>query len=75
MIKHFVFHYDPNYPDSIEPIEEGAISHNDILIAHDGCECNAYIEGHETENDSVEIFFDDGNEFSAYMHELEEIKR
>ena len=75
MIKRFIFHYDPNYPDSNEPIEDGAISPNDILMDHDGCECNGYVEGSETKNDSIVIFFDDGNEFSAYMHELEEVER
>ena len=73
MIKRYIFHYDESFPDNKEVYEKDGMSANDILKAHDGMECSAEDIGGMNANSSVEIFFDDGNEFTAFVYELEEV--
>lgn len=74
MTKRYIFHYDKCFPDSMEVDEETGMSANDILTEHDGMECNAEDVSNMSKKESVEIFFDDGNEFTAFVYELEKVR-
>ena len=65
MNKRYIFHYDEKFPD----VDKEA---NETLKAHDGMECEADINDIGV-NELVNIFFDDGNEFNAFVYELEEV--
>lgn len=65
MYKKYIFHYDSKCPD----IDKEA---NETLKIHDGLICEADVSNAGITN-IVNIFFDDGNEFNAFVYELEEI--
>lgn len=67
-MKRYIFHYTIQDGDKECFDDELACSYHDSLLSADGQECTAEFEDGDT---ITEAFFDDGNELSVYVSELE----
>lgn len=75
-LKRYRFRYNGDLENEPEDIEEGEMTYHEHLLQQDGNTClsnlsTAYrgCDGREL----VEAFFDDGNELTVYVDELEEL--
>jgi len=66
-MKRCIYHYDTAIPGDFEKYD--GVSQHDIMLNHDGEECDAFHAG----GTLYEVIFADGTDFSAYEHELEVI--
>ena len=81
MMKKYVFHYNGSeeicQEKEREYLEEHEMIYHEHLMEQDGNTCMADIEdASKAMNDfgpAVEAYFDDGNELTVYLSELEEI--
>lgn len=73
MLKDHIFHYNGDLKDEHEEVGEGEFTYHEHLMMEDGKHCKADVEG-RNDSGSVEAYFDDGNELSVWINELEEVK-
>lgn len=66
-VRRCIYYYDTAILGDLE--KHDGFSQHDIMLQHDGEQCDAF---HYGEN-LYDIFFDDGTDFSAYEHELEDV--
>ena len=73
MLKDYIFHYNGDLKDKLEEVGEGELTYHEHLMMEDGKHCKADVED-RNDSGSVEAYFDDGNELSVWIDELEEVK-
>lgn len=72
MLKDYIFHYNGDMKDKYEKVCEGELTYHEHLMMEDGKHCKV-----DTDYDplgGVVAYFDDGNELSVWIDELEEVK-
>ena len=72
MLKDYIFHYNGDMKDEEEEVEEGELTYHEHLRMEDGQHCRANLE-YRNDSGSIEAYFDDGNELSVWIDELEEV--
>lgn len=72
MMKDYIFHYNGDLANEHEDVEPGEMTYHEHLLEEDGNHCRADME--DRFNLSVEAYFDDGNELTVWIDELEEVK-
>lgn len=72
MLKEYIFHYNGNLADEKEHVKPGEMTYHEHLVEENGKHCRADIDARYAL--TVEAYFDDGNELSVYIDELEEVK-
>ena len=72
MLKEYIFHYNGDLANEKEVVAPGELTYHEHLVAENEKLCRANIE--DRHGNSVEAYFDDGNELSVWVDELEEVK-
>lgn len=72
MVRDYIFAYNGDMADVIDPVEPGEMTYHEHLLQQDGHHCKA--DPDEAVDGIVEAYFDDGNELNVYLFELTEIK-
>ena len=76
-MKKYVFHYNYDCADMNESefLEPGEMTYHEHLIEEDGmiCTISDEIETSACGKPCVEAYFEDGNELTVYLDELEEV--
>lgn len=75
-MKRYRFHYNNDLADVHEEVYDGELTYHEHLVEQDGNICSASVEDAYRDGGGklmTEAFFDDGNELTVYVDELEEI--
>lgn len=72
MMKDYIFHYNGDMKDKPEEVGPGELTYHEHLMMEDGKHCRANLD--DRFNLGVEAYFDDGNELTVWIDELEEVK-
>ena len=76
MTTDYKFHYNRDLEGIPEAVEPGEMTYHEHLIEQDGRHCIADPDDAEDKYDgrkTLEAYFDDGNELTVYLDELEEL--
>ena len=76
MMKDYIFHYNGDMANKHENVEPGEMTYHEHLVEEDGKHCRADMNNKNEWGwiDEVVAYFDDGNELSVWIYELEEVK-
>lgn len=72
MMKDYIFHYNGDLAKEHEDVAPGEMTYHEHLVEEDGKHCRSDME--DRFNLCVEAYFDDGNELTVWIDELEEVK-
>ena len=78
-MKKYIFHYNGDCAnvDESEFLEPGEMTYHEHLLAEDGKTCETDVSNPDVTSTGmpcVEAYFEDGNELTVYLSELEEVQ-
>lgn len=74
MMKDYIFHYNGDLANKHEDVALGEMTYHEHLVEEDGKHCRADMDMKGRFLPRVEAYFDDGNELTVWIDELEEVK-